>query len=241
MKQNVGIISQARMTSSRLPGKVLLKIAGKSLLQYHIERLEISKLPIYIATTTNNSDDEIEALASKLNVVTYRGDEHHVLSRYYECAKKNNLDIIVRVTSDCPLIDGNVIQSAVAQYMSINHENLYLSNCQVRTFPRGFDFEIFSFNMLEQAYQNAFLQEDIEHVTPYIIKNSSGINKFENILLPQDKSFIRITVDTESDFILMKLLIENYNAHLLSCEDIIKIFDQNPDLYKINAHIIQKL
>lgn len=240
MDQNVGIITQARMTSTRLPGKVLREVLGKSLLQYHIERLNKSKLPIYVATTTNKTDDAIESLTLKLNIESYRGSEHHVLSRYYECAQKHNLDIIVRVTSDCPLIDGNLIRSAVDKYISQNNKNLYLSNCQSRSFPRGFDFEIFSFKMLEEAYLNAQLANDIEHVTPYIVKNSSGKILFENIIHDEDKSGIRITVDTEEDFALIKVLIEKYSADKLTFKQIIDIFDQHPELYIINANIEQK-
>ena len=102
---NIGIITQARMTSTRLPGKVLRQINGRSLLDYHIERLKLTGFEIIIATTANETDNPIIEFCNKSNIKSSRGSEHNVLSRFYTAAVENNLDIIVRVTSDCPLID----------------------------------------------------------------------------------------------------------------------------------------
>src|ERR1017187_8832445 len=106
--KRIGIISQARMTSTRLPGKILLEAKGKPMLSYHIDRLKRSGLPIYIATTINKTDEPVVQFAKTHTIPFYRGSEDHVLSRYYECALENKLDVIIRVTSDCPLIDGNL-------------------------------------------------------------------------------------------------------------------------------------
>ena len=122
---SIGIITQARMTSTRLPGKVLKKVGNKTLLKYHIDRLKTSGYPIYIATTLNKTDDEIVNFAIHEGCSYYRGDEHNVLNRYYECAKENNLDVIVRDTSDCPLIDGSLIKKGIRQYSGLNDKNLY--------------------------------------------------------------------------------------------------------------------
>ncbi len=237
---NVGIISQARMTSSRLPGKILMQIGNKTLLKFHTDRLKLSNLPLYIATTENESDNSIIEFCKNEKIYFYRGAEDNVLSRYYECAKKFELDIIIRVTSDCPLIDGELISKAVFDYINIGDIRLYSSNCIQRTFPRGFDFEIFSFSLLEEAYKNASSVSEIEHVTPYINKNKSGKVNFRHIKNIDDKSDIRITVDTLDDFNLIRNLIEVHGAASRGYKEIIEIFDKFPDLKKFNSHIDQK-
>jgi len=235
-----GIITQVRMTSTRLPGKVLKKANGKPLLKYHIDRLRWSGLPVYIATTTNKEDDIIAEFARSEKIPFYRGSEPNVLSRYYECARANKLNIVVRVTSDCPLIDGYLIKDALQIYVKSNIRDQYLSNAMERTYPRGFDFEIFSFDLLEDAYQNATLSEDLEHVTPYINRNRSGNVQCKVFTQKADKSNYRITVDAPDDYELIKTLIEKYGADKLSYTQITNILDQHPELSQINAHIKQK-
>ena len=236
----IGIISQVRMTSTRLPGKVLLPMGGKTVLEHHVARLSKSSLPVFLATTVNATDNPIVEFAQKFNLGIYRGDEQNVLSRYYGCAQENKLDIIIRVTSDCPLIDGQIIQEAAEQYISFDNPNIYLSNCLQRTFPRGLDFEIFSFQLLEEAFKKAQRPAELEHVTPYINQNCSGQVSFKHIMLNQDKSHYRITLDTLEDFNLLKVLIEQYEAHLLPAADIIKILDEHPELVRINQQVEQK-
>ena len=138
-----GIISQARMTSTRLPEKVLKLIGGNPMLKYHTDRLKESGMPVFIATTVNKTDDPIVAFCQEENIPFYRGSENNVLSRYYECAKENKLDVIVRVTSDCPLVDGELIRKAWEDYKDSFKKYSYISNGVNRTYPRGFDFEIF--------------------------------------------------------------------------------------------------
>ncbi|MNE61738.1 Cytidylyltransferase [compost metagenome] len=170
----------------------------------------------------------------------FRGSEENVLSRYYYCAKENQLDAIIRVTSDCPLIDGDLIKNAVSYYKQNYSPDLYISNVLERSFPRGLDFEIFSMNLLEDAFQNATLQSDIEHVTPYIHQNRSGRVIFHHIKNNTDKSAYRITLDTEDDLILIKKLMEEFNAEKLSSKQLISLLDFMPELVAINAHIEQK-
>ncbi len=141
--KKVGIVSQVRMTSTRLPGKVLLLVNNVPLLKYHTDRLRQSGFPIFLATTINPTDDVIAEFAINENLGWYRGDESHVLSRYYETAKTNGLEVIVRVTSDCPFVDGTLIKKTVDQYLQKNDDHLYLSNTVIRSYPRGLDFEIF--------------------------------------------------------------------------------------------------
>jgi len=236
----VGIISQARMTSTRLPGKVLLPIAGKPVLEYHLERLQQSGYPVLLATTVNTSDDPLAAFAQQHQIPVYRGDEHNVLSRFYEMAKAHQLEVIVRVTSDCPLIDGALLGQAIGQYLQEQDPQLYLSNCLVRTFPRGFDFEVFSFQLLEEAYQHARQPAEQEHVTPYINQNESGRVHLQHLTQAADKSNYRITLDTPEDFKLIKILIEDYQAHLLPAAAICRLLDAHPELVQINAGVEQK-
>jgi spore coat polysaccharide biosynthesis protein SpsF len=237
---HIGIITQARMTSSRLPGKILLEINKKSLLQYHIERLKQTGFEIIIATTENKTDDCICDFSKKFNLNFYRGDEQNVLSRFYGAALSRKFDIIVRVTSDCPLIDPHLIRNSVEKFIKLNNQNLYMSNAIERTFARGFDFEIFTFDALKDAFEDAEEESDLEHVTPYIWKNRSGKYELYHIKQPTNNSDLRITVDTEDDFQLIKILIEKYNADTLSYNEIEDILRSNLELIKINSHIEQK-
>ncbi len=237
---HIGIITQARMTSTRLPGKIFKEVNNKSLLQYHIERLQKTGFDIAIATTTNNTDDCVADYALKNNLQFHRGSENNVLSRFHETAKKYNFDIIVRVTSDCPLIDTHLIRNSIEKYLKLNNQNLYMANAIERTFARGFDFEIFSFQLLDDAFLNAITESDLEHVTPYIWKNKSGKVEMYHIKQTEDNSNLRITVDTADDFELIKRLIENHKANELPYNEIENILKSNPDLTALNSHIEQK-
>lgn len=236
----IGVITQARMTSSRLPGKVLMPIAGKPLLHYHATRIAWSGIPLYVATTLNKEDDCLVRFCEERKISYFRGSEANVLERYYQCATDNKLDVIVRVTSDCPLVDGNLVRSAVDRYLQEEDLNVYLSNYLERTYPRGFDFEVFSYRSLADAYQNASRESHREHVTPYINQNISGRIRFVNMKREGDASRYRITVDTQEDFALLKEMIEQHGCAGLGAEEIIQVLEKNPYLYEINAHVQQK-
>lgn len=240
MEPGIGIITQARMTSTRLPGKVMKEINHKSLLQYHTERLQKTGIPVAIATTVNDSDNVVSDFADHHGIKCYRGSEQDVLSRFYETAKKFNFNTIVRVTSDCPLIDPHLIRNSMEKYHQLENKNLYMSNALERTFARGFDFEIFSFHLLSQAYTNATQESDKEHVTPYIWNNRSGQVEFYHIKQPADHSHLRITVDTADDFELIRQLIEIHQADKLSYREIEGVLTAHPELININKHIEQK-
>lgn len=237
---NIGIISQARMTSTRLPGKVLFPAAQKTMLHYHVERLQQSGYQVYIATTTNLSDLPIVAFCQQQKIPYTCGSEQNVLSRYHACAEQYGLELVVRVTSDCPLIDGQLIEEAIQIFLQKPHPYLYISNGIVRTFPRGFDFEVFTAAYLKEAQQNATLPMDIEHVTPYIHQNRNGKTIFHHFTQTPDKSRYRITLDTPEDYSLLKILIEEHHAHTLNHAQITQILDENPQLVQINAHVEQK-
>ena len=210
---SVVVITQARSGSTRLPNKVLKEIEGKSLLQIHIDRIKKAKLvdDIYIATTDNESDNVIEELAKELQVKFYRGSEDDVLDRFYQTIKNVNPDFIVRLTSDCPLIDPKLIDEVVKEAKSQSLD--YYSNGLVENYPDGQDIEVIKFTALEKAWKEATLQSEREHVTPYIRKNSTffGESLFSSNNHNLDKSYshVRLTVDEDKDFEVIKLLIND--------------------------------
>lgn len=240
MKKNIAIITQARTTSTRLPAKIFKLVKDRSLLQYHIERLTGSEVPVIIATTINTADDPIGNFAKEHNIPIWRGSEMNVLERYYECAKHYQLDVIIRVTSDCPLIDGALIKKALDQYCQWDDNSIDYSNGIRRTFPRGFDFEIFSFQLLEEAFTNATEWYQKEHVTPYINQNVSGKVIVKHFVRSDDASHFRLTVDTKEDFELIEKIITDYSADTKNAEEIILLMQTHPELAAINSHIEQK-
>ncbi|MGG3887914.1 cytidylyltransferase domain-containing protein [Metabacillus fastidiosus] len=239
----VAAIIQARMTSTRLPGKVLKKVNGKTLLEYQLERVKRSKLidEIIVATTTNKSDDPIVSLCNQLSVSVYRGSEDDVLSRYYEAAIQYDADVVVRLTSDCPLIDPQVIDFVIQTYMDNCEVVSYVSNCFERTYPRGLDTEVFSFQALQQAYQEAILQRDREHVTIYLYTNPEKF-RLMTVRNKSDESQYRWTVDTIEDFELIKNILEAIypvNSQF-TWKGILGLLNENPEWNEINAMIEQK-
>lgn len=235
----IGIITQARMTSSRLPGKVLKTIAGKTLIDYHLQRLKKSQLPIVVATTDQSSDQPIVDFCHPEFPVV-RGSENNVLSRFWKVVEKFNFDVIVRVTSDCPLIDGGIIRDACNRYIELRQPWVYMSNCLERTYPRGFDFEIFSQTMLKEAHQKATALHELEHVTPYFYQNLHGKTNFVSLTQKNNLSHIRLTVDEKDDFNLIKILIENHNCDQKNAVEIMDLISKHPELTKLNSHIEQK-
>ena len=238
--KTVGIVSQARVTSSRLPGKILKTVAGAPILKFHADRVRSSGYPLIVATTTNASDDPVADFCIAEDIGVWRGDEHHVLSRYYECARHYGLDVVVRVTSDCPLIDGDFIARGIRHYLDQDDSRLYLSSGLSGTIPRGFDFEVFSIDLLEYAFRNAETPAEIEHVTPYLYLRGDPRVVVEPFACREDKSHYRVTLDTEDDLRLIRALIEDYGAHELSIDGIAALLDAHPELVAINAHVEQK-
>jgi glutamate-1-semialdehyde aminotransferase/spore coat polysaccharide biosynthesis protein SpsF (cytidylyltransferase family) len=233
-------ITQARIGSSRLPGKVLLTIKGKTLLQIHLERAKASKLvnKWLVATTHEQGSDLICDIASKLSLGWFKGSLDDVLDRFYLAAKDYHPDYVVRITSDCPLVDPQIIDKVVK--VCVKEKMDYASNTLIPTFPDGIDVEVFRFSALEKAWKDSFLPSEREHVTPYICKNSTFFNKnlfkSTNITAPQDFSKIRLTVDQKEDFDLLKLLIENIGSGK-SYLDYIVYLNNNQNLLILNSNI----
>jgi len=239
----VGIVSQVRMGSTRLPGKVLLPAAGRPLLDYHVARLRQSGLPVLLATTTASTDDVLAAYAEANHLPCHRGSEHDVLTRYHETAQHFGLDVVVRVTSDCPLVDGRLIGESVARYLAEGNPQVYRSNGIVRTFPRGLDFEIFSAALLAEAQAQATLPFEREHVTPYIhtALAASGRVELRSEEWPGgDFSRFRITLDTPADYDVLRALIEQHHAAKLCLADLLTLLVAHPEIMALNAHIEQK-
>ena len=242
---NVSVIIQARSGSTRLPGKIFKELSGQPILWHVYNRIKHSLLvnQIIIATTDQPEDDQVEIFCASNNIPFYRGSVNDVLSRYYEAAKKYNAVIIIRITSDCPVIDPVIIDKMISEYFRISkNENLdYMSNSIIRTFPRGLDVEIFSFDVLEKAYNEAKLQYEREHVTPYIYQHPElfGIKNFTN---EKDYSYHRWTVDTIEDFKLIEAIYnELYNQkNIFLFDDILELFEKEPELLEINKEVKQK-
>ena len=230
---NIIAIVQARTSSTRLPKKVLEPLGGTCMLVEQIKRMSRAKLlnKIIVATSDEASDDAIEDLCKKYEIAIFRGDLSNVLSRYYFCAKENNTDVIVRVTGDCPLIDPMLIDKVVSFHLDNKGE--YTSNCRPATFPDGLDVEVFNFSKLEDAFKNATLPSEKEHVSPYIFKNTKGFLNFENT---EDFSRLRVTVDNKEDLEVVRTIFRELSVNGdFGYQEIIDFLVSNPDICKINS------
>ncbi len=238
------IIVQARMTSTRLPGKVLKRIMDKPLLEYQIERLQRASLAdeTVIATTINDSDIPIVELCRHLAIPCFRGSENDVLARYHDTALKHDADIIVRVTSDCPLIDPIVIDRVIGFFKDNYGVYDYVSNVQTRTYPRGLDCEVLTSSVLEEICLEALEPPDREHVTPYIYGHPERFI-IGSVTYFEDQSHHRWTVDTPEDFILIKNILENIYPIKpdFTFEDCLQLIEEHPEWLKINTNIKQKV
>ncbi len=237
------IIDQARMTSTRLPGKVMKEVRGKPLLEYHIERLLRVRLAdeLVIATTTNDTDQPIIELCERLGVAYYRGSEEDVLSRYYEAATQFGADVVVRVTSDCPLIDPGVMDKVIGLYINNLDKYDYVSNTLERTYPRGLDTEVFSITALEKTHREAREQSEREHVTLFIYRRPEHF-QLANCGSDIDYSQHRWTVDTPEDFELIKLILQELYPvnNRFTWLDVLNLLNEHPEWVEINAMIKQK-
>lgn len=234
-------ILQARMTSTRLPGKILKPVLGKPLLHYELERLRRcpSITQLIVATTTNFQDDPVAALCEAEDLACYRGSEHDVLGRFYQAALPYQPDAILRVTGDCPLLDPQVVEGILHAYMNEGSVD-YVSNSLERTFPRGLDAEVFSFWALEAAHREATDPIEREHVTPFLYRNPERFRLKQHKQSP-NLSHHRWTVDTPEDFeLIANILSSIYLANPdFTQADVLALLEKRPDWLAINAHIEQ--
>ncbi|MGE7950567.1 cytidylyltransferase domain-containing protein [Lysinibacillus xylanilyticus] len=237
----VTAIIQARMGSTRLPGKILKEVNSKPLLAYQLERISHSNWidKVVIATTLAPKDDIIVEFCENYGVDYYRGSEDDVLSRYYEAAEQYGGDIIVRLTSDCPIIDPDIVDETIQCFFNNDYD--YVSNTIERTYPRGLDTEVFSKAALKRAWKEATLKRDKEHVTPFMYSNPEIFN-LGYIKNKQDYSQYRWTVDTAEDFELIELILKELyqENNMFYMSDVIELLKKYPKWIELNAHIEQK-
>ncbi len=234
---------EARMTSTRLPGKTLKPILGKPMLELLVERLCRAKYvdEVVIATTIDSSDDAIEALAKKIGVGIYRGSMEDVLDRVLQAALAYNADLLVEMTGDCPLLDPDVVDLAIATFQNGHYD--YVSNVVERTYPRGLDTQVYPTQVLAEVDKKTQEPADRENVSLYIYEHPQeyrlGHFHAEGNLKRPD---LRLTVDTPEDFRLISRIYELLypSNSAFGLEEVIDVINNDPELVEINAHIQQK-
>ena len=227
-------IIQARMGSTRLPGKVLKIIDGKNTsLYYTISQLKHCKKidKIIVATTTLEEDDVIEIFCNNLGIDVFRGSSTDVLDRYFQCATFFNIDNIIRTTADCPLIDPLIVDQGIKIFESENYD--YVTNTFPRTFPDGNETEIFSYNALKKIWKNSKLPSEREHVTQYF-HNHIKYFKIKNFENTTNLSKLRWTVDFPEDLELVKILVSKIQSRPIHLNDILNFLNSKPELLEIN-------
>ena len=238
MKRKIACIIQARTNSKRFPGKILMPVLKKSLLQHQLERLKKLKKvnDLIVATTKNKIDEPIVIIAKKLRIKVFRGDEKNVLKRYYDCATINKSSIIIRITADCPLIDVKYIDELLQIFLKNNYD--YLSNLDLNYLPDGFHSEIFNYESLKKARKLAKSKFHKEHVTSFLWSNPKifFIHHFKGKKLKNHSKKIRLTLDYESDYILIKKIFEElYDKNkFFSLREITNLLKKKRSLLKIN-------
>lgn len=238
-------IIQARIGSERLSGKVMMPIAKKPMLYFVINQIKHCKCvdKIIVATTTLTEDDVIFDYVKSLKIDIFRGRSSDVLDRYFQCAKKNRIKKILRITADDPLVDPNVISQCIEKFESGDYD--YVSNTIKKNgnkwnfdsngFPIGMAMEVFNFAALEKAWEIAKKPSDREHVTPFMI-NNPNLFKLNNIKSVENFSNFRVTVDHEEDFLVVKKIIESFPLYeVFTVKKIVTFLKQNNDLVKNNS------
>lgn len=238
MNSDVLAIIQARMSSTRLPGKVLMEILGKPMLALHIERiqrsLEINRL--VVATSIAQEDNPIEILCDRIEVPCFRGSLHDVLDRFFQAAKPYQPRHVVRLTGDCPLADPEIIDRVI--HLHLKHGYDYTSNTLPPTWPDGMDIEIFRFSCLEEAASEAKLPSEREHVTPFI-QNRPQQYAIGNLENEQNLSDHRLTVDEIVDFEKVRRIYTALYPQKsdFSLKEILSLIESAPELSSINAEV----
>jgi len=233
----IDCIIQARMGSSRLPGKVMMKVDDENtILDSMINQLKFCKLidQVIIATSKKIEDDVIENFCKNKSLNYFRGSENDVLDRYYQCSKKFKSEIIIRMPADKPLLDPTVVDRVVENFSKNNYD--YVTTFLPSTFPSGTEVEIFSFTALEKAWKESELPSEREHVTPYIHKNPEKfqISNFKNDV---DLSRFRWAVDEKEDLILVQNIVSKIDHEPILIKDIINILEKEPEIFKINSNV----
>lgn len=233
------IIVQARMTSTRLPGKVLMEVGRQPMLAQQIRRLQHCRLAdtLVVATTTNSIDDAIAELAKKEGVACFRGDEQDVLSRFVGAARQAQARIVVRVTADCPLIDPAVTDRVIAELIDHAHECDYASNVQQRTYPRGLDAEALHWDTLLRLDRMARSHAAREHVTTLIRAEAPQLFLCRSVIDREDNSDLRWTVDTSADLALIRAVYQSLDlgSRVAPYPEVLAYVRAHPELSQLNA------
>jgi spore coat polysaccharide biosynthesis protein SpsF len=232
-------IIQARLGSTRLPGKVLLDLAGEPMLARVVHRLRRAERvhEVVIATTTERRDDALERLCAERAWPCFRGSENDVLDRFYQTALAHRAEVVVRITSDCPFIDPAVIDSAI-EGLDLQQSD-YSSNALRRTYPRGLDVEAFTFATLETAWREDRNPAWREHVTQFIVNHPERFG-LTNLSYDIDHSALRWTVDTPEDFAFAEKVYAHFGRDDFGWEEVLPVLAEHPEWSEINRDVVQK-
>jgi spore coat polysaccharide biosynthesis protein SpsF len=237
----VSAIIQARMGSTRLPGKALIDIGGMSMLARVVDRTRRATVidRIVIATTVKPQDEAFVAEAKALGVDVFRGDEDDVLDRYYQAARAHPCDVVVRVTSDCPLLEPTIVDAVVEPLLEPGSGIDYRANTLERTYPRGLDVEAVPFTTLERVWRDARSFHERAHVFPHVYEHPEKF-VLSGIMCPVDNSFMRWTVDTAEDLAFVRAVYAALGTREFTWLDVLEILEANPGMLEINAQVRQK-
>jgi spore coat polysaccharide biosynthesis protein SpsF len=231
---------QARISSTRLPGKVMFQILGKPLLIRMIERLQNAKLvnKLVVITSENSEDDIIETLCKKEKIECFRGSLYDLLDRHFQAAKKYKADAVVKIPSDCPLIDPKIVDKVLKYYLDNKNKFDYVSNLHPATYPDGNDVEIMSFDTIEKAWKESTKRYEREHTTPYIWENSDNF-RIGNVIWESGLDYShthRWTIDYKEDYLFIKRIFDElYTVNpCFSIYDILKLLEQKPEIKELN-------
>jgi spore coat polysaccharide biosynthesis protein SpsF len=234
---NIVAIIQARCGSSRLPNKVLMDIAGQPMFSRVVQRVREAQTltEVVLATSTDRRDEPLAALAVRLGVRIWRGSENDVLNRFVDAAHAFNADVVVRLTADCPLLDGAVIDRIVQVFEETKGvEGVdYASNTLERTYPDGLDVEVIGRDALVRAHLQARLPSEREHVTPYIYKHPE-LFSLRNVTHAPDLSAYRLTVDEAADLEVVRRIYQHFQDRNFTFKDVIHFLRENPELGQLN-------
>jgi spore coat polysaccharide biosynthesis protein SpsF len=234
---------EARMMSSRFPGKVLLEAAGKSMLQRLVDRLRAvpSIGGIMLATTINKADDELEKISKIIGIGCYRGSQDDVMGRVIGAGESAGADIIVEITGDCPIIDSQIVEQTIRLFNANQAD--YVSNAHIRSYPDGMDTQVFRLETLKRSATMTNDRLDHEHVTLHI-RNHPEVFTQLHLVSPPETHWpeLGLTLDEPKDYELLKKIIEHFepNNSLFSCREVIQLLKQRPDWVAINQDVLRK-
>lgn len=234
---------EARMTSSRLPGKVLMHALGRPMLHHLVTRLQAvpSLDGIVLATTTNVSDDVLETFAQRNGIGCFRGSEDDVMARVIGAAESAGADVIVEITGDCPIIDPQIVEQTIRMFLA--HDAAYVSNSHIRSYPDGMDTQVFRLETLKRSASMTSVSLDREHVTLHI-RNHPELFSHVHLVAPPEMHWpeLGLTLDEPADYRLLTRIIEHFGVtdSIFSCLDVVRLLCDNPGWVAINEEVRRK-